>query len=159
MKRASLALVISSLAALVLSCIGLREGNPEHPAPVVEERPPPFGADDLHALMWKMAASVGRINAIMRRGENRPISDAEQTEVVLLLGRIEAVADRLSAGDARVLHPVLGRHIDDFRKDVAIARRHAAAEPPNFFMAGTIAGACANCHGEGFDKLGMRREP
>lgn len=127
--------------------------NPERPAPTpYPEGNPPFGLHELHEQMWKLAGDVERINVIMRHS-TEPLSREEQQEIVGLLDSMDTHAQRLAEPAARELHPVLGKNIDLFRRDITIARRHAAADPPNFFMAGTVAGACAYCHGTGFDQV------
>lgn len=111
-----------------------------------------FGVADLHEAMWQMARAVERVNVIFRRTD-APLTRAEQREIVSLLEEMEDVAARLAMDDARNLHPVLGENIDLFRMDLAASRKNASANPPNFFMAGTIAGSCAHCHGTAFGKV------
>ena len=127
--------------------------NPERPPPTPDpEVPATFGVADLHDEMWRLARDVERINVIMRRND-APLTEAEQAEILALLESLEAHAQRLAERDARTVHPVLGENIELFRSDLAIAKRNAAATPPNFYMAGTIAGTCAYCHGLEFGKV------
>ena len=143
------------VAATAAGCAPRMFANPEEtPRPRPEETPPQpaFSARQIHEQMWRMARDVERINVIMRRS-NGPLTAEEQAEIVSLLADVELAAGRLAEDDARVSHPVLGENIDAFREDIAAARRTAAASPPNFFLAGTVAGACANCHGPGFNRV------
>ena len=152
-------LKVTLLAMFVAACAPRQAfDNPERPRPT----PPPdapraFDVEDVHASMWKMARAVERVNVIMRRSDT-PLTSIEQQEVLHLLDEMEVVATRLATDGARDAHPLLGKNIDLFRADLALSRRTAAANPPNFYMAGTIAGACAYCHGPGFDKVHMNGE-
>lgn len=119
------------------------------------ERVPPQEADtakpytsmseqDLHGRMREMADRATDINKRLRQAV---LTDADRVQVVADLAAIEAIARELSADEARTVHPVLWKNIDEFRTDVVNARKQAEATPPNFFLAGTVAGSCAYCHG------------
>lgn len=142
-----------SVCALLVSGCGMRlaPGNPER-AP----EPPPFNEkmlskDDLHTAMWELAGRTHEINRILRTAD--ATSAADRDLVVKLLDEMLMVSERLGTDSARAGHPVLSRNIDGFRADVRLARNGAAANPPNYFLAGSIAGACANCHGPGYGKV------
>lgn len=146
-------LLLGILVVLAAACSPRHFDNPERVRPIAtpEERRT-FGSGELHESMWTLARYVERVNVIMRRSSD-PLTPEEQQEVIALLGSMEAVAERLSKDDARGLHPVLGENIDVFRMDLALSRKNASANPPNFFLAGTVAGSCAYCHGLAFDKI------
>src|SRR5690349_18669653 len=113
------ALAVTLLLGLAVACSPRHAfDNPERPPPTPEpESRTGFGVAELHDEMWGLAQSVERINVIMRRSD-APLSQAEQEEIVSLLTSLEKHADRLAEGDARTVHPVLGKNIDLFRADL-----------------------------------------
>jgi hypothetical protein len=46
-------------------------------------------------------------------------------------------------------HPMLEAHFDQFRQDIIRARDAVRADPPAYFLAGAVSGACVYCHGGG----------
>ncbi|HVO29824.1 MAG TPA: hypothetical protein VMV18_03775 [bacterium] len=125
------------------------------------ERVPPQEADtlkpessitnaQLRDRMRIMAAHASRLEKILRQPT---VSAADRKEVIVEIGAIDEIARGLSQEDARTVHPVLWKNIDRFREDVANAKLDAEKDPPNFFLAGTIAGSCSYCHGPDFGKV------
>lgn len=146
MKR--LGLVVASIT---LFACGMRNVERAPSQEADTERPSSLMTrGQLHTQMQAMAAHASRIDEILR--DEHPPGTA-RAEVVVEIKAISAIAHALSVDDARTVHPVLWRNIDKFRADVDLAARQAQAEPPNFFLAGTVAGACAYCHGTGFGKV------
>lgn len=106
------------------------------PAPMIDE-----GA--VQEAMTGMAVRVREIRMIMAAG---PPGPAERAELSRLLGEIEQIAGRLSPDTVRGAHPALAFSLDEFLDDVRMAKRAVAANPPDYFLVGTISGACAACH-------------
>jgi hypothetical protein len=115
--------------------------------------PPPSASEmeTLHGSMREMANRVQKIDAMLRGVE--PKTPEERRDVVRLLHEVEVIANQLSAENVRSVHPKIAHNIDAFRDDIQRARIYAEADPPNYYLAGTLAGACANCHGPGFGKI------
>jgi hypothetical protein len=63
----------------------------------------------------------------------------------LLAGMEEAAASLGPAGWPSN-HPQIGANLDRLWRDIEHARRAAEREPPNYFYAGVVSGACLYCH-------------
>jgi hypothetical protein len=98
----------------------------------------------LRSTMWNLAYHVAQLDQRMR--DPKVGGESLQLEVIRELDEIQRAAAGLGHGDRPSNHPQVSRNIDAFRDDLYAARRAAAAQPPNYFLAGSIAGACTNCH-------------
>jgi hypothetical protein len=103
--------------------------------------------EKLSSAMWQLADAVTKLNNTLHDEEGVP-SDEKQQEVVDYLTTMAAVAASLEAPGRRSNHPMIDTHIDDFRRDVEAARRSAELNPPNYYLAGAVAGSCMYCHGK-----------
>jgi hypothetical protein len=101
----------------------------------------PKGA--LHSAMWQLASCVTEIDSLMRNPAAEPL---DHDRIVALLATMDAVAKRLSEPDLRGAHPVLSANVDTFARDVRDAWAAAQSSPPNYYLAGAVAGACVYCH-------------
>jgi hypothetical protein len=109
--------------------------------------PPDFryiSPSELSSAMGQLAVGVKRLDELLRGGgaEGEPL----QAEVVQQLGDLAGIAGGLSAGRMGTNHPWLNNNLGTFRRDVELARRAATHDPPNYYLAGTIVGACGYCH-------------
>lgn len=113
------------------------------PAP---DAPParPFDETKVHGAMGEIALRVRAVEGILREGSPGPEG---RIEVERLLEELDREASKLSVESVRGSHPALARNLDGFLADIRMARRAAAADPPDYFLAGTLSGACAACHG------------
>ncbi len=94
--------------------------------------------------MRQMADAVARLERAIREA---PSADrVDQAAVVGDLKTLEALASSLRAKKGYTTDPVLDKHMSSFLDDVALAREQAEQQPPNYFLAGHIAGSCAACH-------------
>ncbi len=94
--------------------------------------------------MRQMADAVARLEKAIREA---PSPDkVDQAAVVGDLKVLEALASSLHAKKGYTTDPVLDKHMSNFLDDVALAREQAEQHPPNYFLAGHIAGSCAACH-------------
>ena len=69
-----------------------------------------------------------------------------QQQVVEILRNIERLGSDLQAGDAGSNHPFLQDGMPALLADVRQARMGASLNPPRYYMAGRLSGACVNCH-------------
>jgi hypothetical protein len=109
--------------------------------------PPSFhyiSTQDLHSTMARLAAHASRLDQLMRESEQGVAPS--QAEVVGLLQAIEREAATLGPGDWPSNHPRVSRNIERFRAEVAAARRAAEGDPPSYYRAGVVTGACSHCH-------------
>jgi hypothetical protein len=146
MSRIRLRLAFLALA-LVVGSVPL--GCSEHARERLREHtyPPSFNyipEERLRSTMWDLAYHVAQLDQQMRGPKVG--GDALQLEVIRELDEIQRAAAALGPGDWPSNHPQVSRNIDAFREDLDAARRAAAGQPPNYFLAGSIAGSCTNCH-------------
>jgi hypothetical protein len=65
---------------------------------------------------------------------------------VELLRAMEQVARALGSDEVRSNHAKLDLGSDAFRERLAAARRAAQRDPPDYYLAGSVSGACRYCH-------------
>jgi len=112
--------------------------------------PPDFNYisnQQLKSAMWRLAQGVTRLNKLMTAGSER--GDTPRDEVVGVLDSMEEAAKALGPGKWPSNHPRIGDNVDALRRDIHRARLAAQHDPPDYFFAGTISGACLYCHGRG----------
>ena len=111
--------------------------------------PPDFRYIEQHELssaMGRLAVAVERLNGLLRTSPTG--GAAVQGEVVAQLGELESIASQLTGG-VGTNHPWLDHNLGAFQGDIELARRAATHDPPNYYLAGNIAGACGYCHQRG----------
>jgi hypothetical protein len=109
---------------------------------------PEFGyitEDQIRSTMGQLGQQVNRLATILRR--EAPVTEAERAEILGLLEAMEHTTTALATRQEYTNHPLIDRHLDPFRRDIAMARRAVASEPPNYFLVGSLTGACLYCHG------------
>lgn len=94
--------------------------------------------------MWRFAAKVQQLDDVMR--EMQPSREGPKREVDRILSEMEQISMNLGPEGWPGNHPKVSRRIERFRDDLAAARRALALNPPNYYLAGSIAGACSHCH-------------
>lgn len=70
----------------------------------------------------------------------------DQQAVVDSLRQLERISSQLQAGDAGASHPFLEDDMPAFVAQVSRARMAATQDPPRYYLAGRVVGACAGCH-------------
>jgi hypothetical protein len=109
--------------------------------------PPDFAKlpeSEAKTAMHQIAISVSELNGLLR-SEAFPSPEAQQ-RVVTLLTNMEQASAGIHLLQLRSTHPMLDANIEAFRSDLEQARLAAEASPPNFFLAGSVTGACLHCH-------------
>lgn len=96
---------------------------------------------DVHAAMGELTDAVIALNAALRGGE--PV---DRDHVVELLGQLHGSVQSLGAPGSRSNHPLIDANLELLRQDVERARLAAQANPPNYYLAGSVSGACFYCH-------------
>lgn len=94
--------------------------------------------------MASMSLYLRRIDEIL--GDDTAISSAQQSEIIVMLNRIDDITDELGAGNVETSHLLVDEYIDAFKVDLNMAIRNASADPPNYFALGRLAGSCTACH-------------
>jgi len=109
--------------------------------------PPSFAyvpKKEVDSAMWTLAGDAIAVNDLLRQSES--IDADARSKIIEHLDRMLVASQRLD-GAGRTNHPLIDANIQHFVKDIELARMQAAADPPNYFMAGSVAGACFYCHG------------
>lgn len=109
--------------------------------------PPKFDyitSEELKSTMWRFAAQVKQLDDVMQKPE-LPAEDRRR-EVIRILSEMEKVSMDLGTGGWPGNHPGVSRNIVVFRGELASARRALETDPPLYYLAGTISGACSHCH-------------
>ncbi|MEQ9497921.1 MAG: hypothetical protein RIT81_13705 [Deltaproteobacteria bacterium] len=116
-------------------------------SPVAELRKATYGPQftyvegrDLKANMWSIANDVNRLDTLLRDPQG---TDADA--IAEVLRHLEATTHALEGGTT-TNHPRLDANLAHFVQEVTAARVAAEADPPNYFLAGSITGSCLHCH-------------
>lgn len=97
-------------------------------------------------VMHVLAKASVELDALLREDPPPPETTDVKSEVIRLLLEMEKAASDLDAGPT-TNHPVLDENLGLFRTDLAAAREAAEVDPPNYFLAGSVAGSCLlYCH-------------
>lgn len=133
---------------LLASCLSLNSACSDFAAAVREITYPPdfkyVSGQELRSDMHWLAFELQQLDLTLTK-DYAPATNQQQ-EVLETLGRLEAIAGRLQAGDAGSNHPFLYDHMSSFVNDISQARNAAALDPPRYYLAGRISGSCVNCH-------------
>jgi hypothetical protein len=108
--------------------------------------PPKFDystSEELRSTMWRFAAQVKQLDDVMQKPE-LPAEDRRR-EAIRILSEMERVSMDLGTGWPGN-HPEVSRNIVVFRRDLTAARHALEMDPPLYYLAGTISGACSHCH-------------
>ena len=130
-----------ALLLLLAACAGVAAQVREHTYPRDFEY---VSHGEIHGVMGQLAAHVRSLDTLLAEGA--PRDPARRRQVVEHLEAMEHIARALGSGDVRSNHARLDEGIDAFRGRLTSARRAAQAEPPNYYLAGSVSGACRYCH-------------
>jgi hypothetical protein len=99
---------------------------------------------ELRSAMWQLADDVRALDVVMRQPGT--IDLTRRAEVERLLTEMLASTSTLQTQGRPTNHPLMGDHVENFRRDVSQALASVQAEPPNYYLVGTVSGACLTCH-------------
>lgn len=144
LQRFAFSLFACSLVSLVVAiggCSGV--------APAVRQftYPPDFqyfSGQEFRSRMAQLAYQLQLLDQALAPGTTEQV--AQQQQVMQTLANIEGIGASLQSGEAGSTHSYLKDFMADFRSDVRQARNAASMDPPQYYMAGRVAGACVNCH-------------
>jgi len=100
---------------------------------------------ELRSSMWLLGHQSLELRRLLR-GESEPGRDPH-TQIVLLLADMEQTVQQLGPDPWSSNHPHLGEGLKALADDLHAARVAAEHDPPNYFLAGSVSGACLYCHG------------
>lgn len=99
--------------------------------------------EKLSSSMWQLAYDLEELKGNFEKKESERTVGFNE-DVVNKLQNIESTASSL--GGAETNHPLLNKHLDHFLSEVARARARAKMDPPDYFFAERLNGACNYCH-------------
>ena len=132
------------LTALAVGCEATRERVRATTMPPDLRYLPP---EQIRTAMWVLAAEIAELERILETPElmDRPVT---QSDVRARLARMRVAAESIDVPGKTTQHPVLNRNLDRFLGRLRQAERAVDRDPPNYFPASTLAGACFVCHGQ-----------
>lgn len=132
-------LVVTSLA---LGCAGTLEETRRHTyAPSFNY----ISDAQLQTAMWQLAAGVATLDRLL--SPERVVTRQDRLDVIRTLERMDEAAVSLGPEGWPSNHPRITRYAGGFREQLARAKRGAELDPPSYYLAGNISGACMACHG------------
>ena len=106
--------------------------------------------DQVSSTMHTMGRELRALNTALRERDENTDPKALQAEVLTRLAEIDRAAQSLESQTSwQSNHPNMKRNLSRLRTDVRDARRAAQKDPPSYFLAGSVSGACLYCHGDG----------
>ena len=102
--------------------------------------------EELRSAMWQLAYHSRELNQEMRSPES---AEQHRPEIVDHLRAMEQAAASLDKSGWPTNHPLIDMNLASFRRDLRVAREAVEHDPPNFLLAGPLAGTCVYCHGGG----------
>lgn len=100
----------------------------------------------IEATMWVLAAEIRELERLLG-DEPSDVNRTNRFATLAALERMRVAARSLDEPGRSSQHPVLDRNIDVFLERLERAIQHVQRDPPDFFLASTIAGSCYLCHG------------
>jgi hypothetical protein len=143
LARSGVAVLVAGLAAGALAAPGCTTSSGDRPAEAPSFN---FISDtELQSAMWQLAAGVADIDRIL--APDRVVTAEDRLDVIRILKRMEDATEALGPTGWPSNHPRITRHAGDLHADLERARHAVEREPPSYYLAGTVSGACLDCHG------------
>jgi hypothetical protein len=140
-KRLLVAFAAALFGSLLTDCAGVPARLRRH------TYPPNFRYIDrtqLHSAMWQLADTATALDRVMR--QPGVIDTARRAEIKRLLEAMLATTGTLQTQGRPTNHPLISEHLEEFERDLVQARTGVEADPPNYYLVGTVSGACLTCH-------------
>lgn len=100
--------------------------------------------DEMRSAMWLLGKQSLELSRLLRSVPDgaRPPRD----QVVVLLADMQITVEDVGAGQWSTNHPELAEGLAALAEDIRAAKAAAEHDPPNYFLAGSVSGACLYCH-------------
>lgn len=99
---------------------------------------------ELRSAMWLLGHQSLALRELLRGGAES--GSDQRSQIVLLLADMEQTVEQLGPDPGSSNHPQLGEGLQTLADDLRAARTAAEHDPPNYFLAGSVSGACLYCH-------------
>ena len=100
--------------------------------------------EQIQSSMWVLAAEIENLEALL--ADPRPRDEERRRQIGFTLERMEVAARAIDQPGRSSQHPMLDRFMPRFIERLERAQQGARRDPPNYYLAGTVAGACFLCH-------------
>ncbi len=148
-KSALLAISVVTICPLTLATCGYRDGISRNLRRVTY--PSDFNYvtnEQISPPMLKMGRELHALNELLRGRNDASDPEALRAQALQHLGAIDVAARALenqARGESN--HPGLESNLARLRSDVLSAEQEIKQDPPRYFLAGSVSGACLYCHG------------
>ncbi len=149
-QRASLpAVFLLTVCLLTLATCGHKEKIAENIRRVTYPSDFTYVTDkQISPPMLKMGRELRALNLLLRARTEAPDQEGLRAVALGHLAAIEAAARDLENQTGwQSNHPGLKGNLSRLRSDVRSAQREIESDPPGYFLAGSVSGACLYCHG------------
>lgn len=136
------ALVLIALVAVHPGCgTSLTEAFRSHTYPPDFRYVP---EDKLRISMWLLGHETAELRAVLA---DPSLSDeTRRTRAELLLGGMEQTVLKIDVGNWSSNHESLEHGLEALRSDIRAAHDAVNHDPPSYYLAGSVSGACLYCH-------------
>lgn len=100
---------------------------------------------EVRSTMWQLASDVHQLDDLMRRPG--PVDETRRGQIAQLLSAMDDTARTLATNGRPTNHPLIEDNLEGFRQALATARASVVSERPNYYLVGSVSGACLGCHG------------
>lgn len=114
----------------------------------VSPNPPdfrPLPRAQIRTAMGALAVEIQQLEALLESADRRSV-EGQRAMVLETLDRMRTAAERLDRPGRTNQHPGFDLQLGRFTQRLERARREVERDPPRYFLAGTVAGACSLCH-------------
>ena len=142
LRRSAWVLVVTALVAGHPGCsTSLTESLRSHTYPPDFRYVP---EDKLRASMWLLGYDTAELRRVLA---DPSLSDeTRRTRAELLLGGMEDTVQKIGAGEWSSNHQNLQSGLEALQSDIRAAHEAVNHDPPSYFLAGSVSGACLYCH-------------
>ncbi|MCB0421325.1 MAG: hypothetical protein KDD61_10025 [Bdellovibrionales bacterium] len=137
MKRHYKFVLIFVPMALLISCAEMRKVT----------YPPNFvyiEKSDVKNTMSVFAENIFEIDRVLQGAKSD--KEIDRSRIIAAMDSILSAASHLDQEKTETNHRVIDHNLDIFRQSVQQARQMAQKTPPNYYLAGQLAGQCMACH-------------
>ena len=109
--------------------------------------PPDFryvSQEQLRSSMWLLGRETLELRSVL--ADPTLSEETRRTRAQLLLGGMESTVQKIGPGQWSTNHSELRSGLQALESDIHLAREAVNHEPPSYFLAGSVSGACLYCH-------------
>jgi len=100
--------------------------------------------DKLRASMWLLGHETAELRRVL--ADPSLSNDTRRIRTELLLGGMEDTVQKIGVGEWSSNHQSLESGLEALQSDIHAAHEAVNHDPPSYFLAGSVSGACLYCH-------------